>query len=91
MRISSVRDFRDRATGLLRSSDPILVTRRGKLAGVFLPWKDKTLPLDLRRELFSMLTSEIARELKKKRITEREIQEDFQNWRKAKRATRRRR
>jgi hypothetical protein len=37
MRISTVRDFRDRATTLFRSDDPILVTRRGKLAGVFLP------------------------------------------------------
>jgi PHD/YefM family antitoxin component YafN of YafNO toxin-antitoxin module len=91
MRISSVREFRDRATCLLRSTDPILVTRRGRLAGVFLPWKEKSLPIDLRRELFSMLTSEIARRLKKERVTEREIQEDFAQWRKEKRATRRRR
>ena len=91
MRISSVREFRDRATGLLRSSDPILVTRRGKLAGVFLPWREKTLPVDLRRELFSMLASEISRQLKKKRVTERGVLQDFEHWRKAKRATRRRR
>src|SRR5207244_3214398 len=31
MRISTVREFRDKATGLLRSKDPILVTRRGRL------------------------------------------------------------
>ncbi len=91
MRISSVREFRDRATRLLRSSDPILVTRRGRLAGVFLPWKDKTLPVDFRRELFSMLASEISRQLKKKGITEREVLQDFEQWRKAKRATRPRR
>jgi hypothetical protein len=35
MKISTVREFRDNATGLLRSKDPILVTRRGRLAGVF--------------------------------------------------------
>jgi hypothetical protein len=91
MRISSVREFRDRATGLLRSSDPILVTRRGKLAGVFLPWRENSLPVDLRRELFSMLASEISRQLKKKRVTEREVLQDFEHWRKAKRAPRRRR
>ena len=34
MRISTVREFRDNATVLLRSKDPILVTRRGKLAGI---------------------------------------------------------
>ena len=33
MRMSTVREFRDKATVMLRSRDPILVTRRGKLAG----------------------------------------------------------
>lgn len=91
MRISSVREFRDRATTLLRSEDPILVTRRGRVAGVFLPWKDATLPIDLRRELFSMLTADIARQLKKKRVSEAEVLRDFGQWRKARRESSRRR
>ena len=37
MKISTVREFRDKATGLLRSRTPILVTRRGRLAGIFFP------------------------------------------------------
>lgn len=37
MRISTVREFRDNASGMLRAKDPILVTRRGKLAGIFFP------------------------------------------------------
>jgi hypothetical protein len=37
MRISTIREFRDKATGLFRSKDPVLVSRRGKLAGVFFP------------------------------------------------------
>jgi len=37
MRISTVREFRDQAKSLLRSKDPILVTRRGRVAGVFFP------------------------------------------------------
>ncbi len=91
MRISTVREFRDGATSLLRSKDPILVTRRGRLAGVFLPWKEQSLPIDLRRELFSMLSSEIARQLKKKDLTEKKVLQDFESWRKGRRATRRRR
>ncbi len=91
MRISTVREFRDRATGLLKSQDPILVTRRGRLAGIFLPWRESTLPIDFRRELYSMLSSEISRQLKKKRISERDVLQGFEKWRKAKRATRRRR
>jgi hypothetical protein len=91
MRISTVREFRDRATTLLRSDDPILVTRRGRVAGVFLPWREATLPLDLKRQLFSMLTNEIARQLKKRRTFEKEILQDFARWRKARRETGRRR
>ena len=91
MRITTVREFRDRATGLLRSKDPILVTRRGKLAGVFLPLKDSSLSMDLRRERFSILSSEIARQLHKVKNTEREVLSDFATWRKNRRETRRRR
>ena len=91
MRISTVREFRDRATALLKSEDPILVTRRGRVAGVFLPWRDASLPIDLRRELFSMLAADIGRQLKKKRVSEKDILEDFSRWRKARRESRRRR
>jgi hypothetical protein len=40
MGISTVREFRDNATGLLRSKSPILDTRRGRLAGVFFAWPE---------------------------------------------------
>jgi len=91
MRISSVREFRDRATELLRSQDPVLVTRRGRVAGIYFPWRNASLPVDLRRELFMMLSSDIARQLKKKRVTEDEVLEDFTEWRKERREARRRR
>lgn len=91
MRISSVREFRDRATALFRSEDPILVTRRGRVAGVFIPWREDNLPVDLRRELFSVLTADIARQLKRKRVAESSVLSDFDDWRKARRETRRRR
>jgi len=91
MRISSVREFRDRATTLLRSEDPVVVTRRGRVAGVFLPWREATLPVDLRRQLFAMLTAEIARQLKKKRGQEQDILRDFARWRKGRHEAGRRR
>jgi hypothetical protein len=72
MRISTVREFRDRASALFRSDDPILITRRGKVAGVFLPWRNATLPVDFKRELFAMLSSEITRQLKRKKVTEKD-------------------
>jgi hypothetical protein len=91
MRISTVREFRDHATGLLRSKDPILVTRRGRLAGLFFPWPEQTLPMEFKRELFSVLSAEVGREVAKRGLTEKEILKDFETWRKGRRETRRRR
>jgi hypothetical protein len=61
MRISTVREFRDKATGLLRSKTPILVTRRGRLAHIFFPRPEITLPIELKRELYDMLSNDVAR------------------------------
>ena len=91
MRISSVREFRDHATAFLRSKDPILVTRRGRLAGVFFPWPEATLPVEFKRELFSVLSAALSRQVKKRGLAEDEILDDFESWRKGRRETRRRR
>jgi len=91
MRISTVREFRDQATGLLRSKTPILVTRHGRLAGIFFPRPEVTLPIELKRELYDMLSRDTARELKKRGVSEDEILEDFEASRRKPRAARRRR
>ena len=85
MKISSVREFRDNATGYLRSKDPILVTRRGRLAGVFFPRPEASLPIEFKRELFASLSSEVARQLHRRGLKEDEIVADFESWRKGKR------
>ena len=79
MRISTVREFRDHATGLLRSKDPILVTRRGRLAGVFFPCPESTLPIELKRELFPVLSAELRRQIKKRGLTEDDVLADFES------------
>ena len=38
MKVVTVRQFRDRATEMLRSDEVILITRGGLPAGFFLPW-----------------------------------------------------
>ena len=70
MRISTVSELRDHATGLLRSKDPILVTRRGRLAGLFFPWPEQTLPMEFKRLLFSVLSAEVGREVAKRGLAE---------------------
>ena len=91
MRISTVREFRDKATGLLRSDTPILVTRRGRLAGIFFPRPEATLPIELKRELFTTLSHEVAKQLKRRHVSEEDVLQDFQASREKRRATRRRR
>ena len=91
MRISTVREFRDQATGLLRSKTPILVTRRGRLAGIFFPRPEISLPLELKRELYGMLSADVARDLKKRGVSEDDVLADFSATRRKRRAARRRR
>jgi hypothetical protein len=91
MRISTVREFRDKATALLKSRDPILVTRHGRLAGVFFPRPEATLPIELKRELFTALVADVSRQIKRRGLSEKDVLEDFASWRKERRETRRRR
>jgi hypothetical protein len=91
MRISTVREFRDQATGLLRSKDPILVTRRGRVAGIFFPCPGQSIPLELKREMFGILSGAVARQVKKRGLTEEAVLAEFERWRKERRENRRRR
>ena len=90
MKTSTVREFREGATRLLLSKDPVLVTRRGRLAGVFFPCPQATLPSELKREVFGMPSRVIARQIKRRGISEGEVLADFERWQKERRATRRR-
>jgi hypothetical protein len=61
------------------------------LAGVFFPWPEATLPVEFKRELFSVLSAALSRQVKKRGLAEDEILDDFETWRKGRRETRRRR
>jgi PHD/YefM family antitoxin component YafN of YafNO toxin-antitoxin module len=91
MEFHTVREFRDKATSILRSTEPVFITRRGKLAGVYMPVADGELPLDLKRQLFGVLAEQIRQEREEKGISETEILDDFTTWQKERRAARGRR
>ena len=86
MKISTVREFRDHASRLMHDDQPLLVTRRGRLAGVFFPWTESALPQDLKRELFLALTADIAKQARKAKVDEDEVQREFTAWQKNRRA-----
>jgi hypothetical protein len=91
MKIRTVREFRDNATGILRSKAPVLVTRRGQLAGIFFPHPEATMPVELKHELFAVLSAEVARQMSERGLNEDETLADFESWRKKRREAGRRR
>ena len=77
MKVVTVREFRDRATEMLRSDEVILITRGGLPAGFFLPWEARELPADARREVFLRLSEQIGAQLKAQGGSEEEVLRDF--------------
>ena len=85
MKTATVRQFRDRATSLLKQDEPIIVTRHGRIVGFFLPAVGEALPLEIKKDLFSTLTDEIRASMKSHHLTEDTILADFEKTRKVRR------
>ena len=86
MRVAGIRELRANSAALFGSGEPILVTRHGKVSGVYVPLDDPDrLPDDLRRELVTVLGRQLAKVLERKGVTEREIAEDFHAYRQRRR------
>ena len=85
MRTATVREFRDQATKLLKETEPILVTRRGRIVGFYLPATGTSLPLEIKKDLFYVLTRTIRRMMKVHGATKEAVLADFEEARKARR------
>lgn len=91
MRLVSAKEFHDRVTRVLSSKEAVVVTTRGKVTGYYIPHKERHLPPDVRWKIIEKAASEMREALKKQGVTEKEILEDFERWRKNNRASRHRR
>jgi antitoxin (DNA-binding transcriptional repressor) of toxin-antitoxin stability system len=86
MKTTTAREFRSRFAKLAQQGDTVLVTRRGKPAGVFYPIPDaQRLPMSVRRELFFEFSQELSRALKQRGITEKDVLRDFETPKKRRR------
>lgn len=86
MKVASVREFRDRATAYFKDEEPILVTRHGKVTGLYLPIEHPgNFPLELRKELLLRFGEAISRSLGEKGITEEKLIAGFQSFKKTRR------
>jgi PHD/YefM family antitoxin component YafN of YafNO toxin-antitoxin module len=86
MKLTTVKEFRDHATKFLRSRDPVLITRRGKPAGIYVSLqKEEDLPLEFRKELMLALAGQVRKSLQDHGLTEKDVLDDFETSREARR------
>lgn len=81
MLTASVREFRDQATKLFKETEPILVTRRGRIIGFYLPATGTSLPLEIKKDLFHVLTRAIQQMMKTRGVSEEAVLADFEKTR----------
>ena len=68
-----VREFRDRATGLLKEAEPIAVERHGKVIGFYIPVESKRGEEEELREALARLDASVRRVLEETGMTEDEL------------------
>lgn len=86
MKVAGIREVRAKTAALLASGEPVLVTKHGKVSGVYVPLDEPDrLPADLRKELTTVLGRHLAKLLSRKGITERDLREDFDAFRRRRR------
>lgn len=86
MKVATVREFRDKATRYFKDEEPILVTRHGKVTGLYLPIEHpESFPIEFRKELLIRFGKSISRSLAKKGITEEKLLADFEAFKKTRR------
>jgi hypothetical protein len=86
MRVAGIREIRSKIAEVLGGQEPVLVTRHGKVSGLYLPLADThRLPSDLRRELSRVLSAHLAKQLEAGSFSEKEVHEDFDAFRRRRR------
>ncbi len=86
MKVATVREFRDKATSYFKEEEPILVTRHGKVTGLYLPIEHpESFPLELRKEMLLRFGESISRSLEQKGVTEEKLLAEFRSFKKTRR------
>ena len=82
MKLMSVKAFRDSATKALKSKEPLIIMRRGEVAGIFFPAPLESIPFEFKKDIFTALTDSIKKKLQAQGVKEEEVLEDFERHRK---------
>jgi hypothetical protein len=82
MKVAGLREMEVAAPALPKGGEPVLVTREGKVSGLYVPLEDPArIPDDLRRDLISAVGRHLAGVLEEKGVSEKEILGDFDAFR----------
>jgi hypothetical protein len=86
MKVAGIRKLEAATSTLLEENEPVLVTRQGKISGLYVPLEDPDqIPAQLRRDLVSAVGRYLAGALEAKDVSEEEILEDFRAFRRRRR------
>jgi len=78
MKIAGIRELRADIKGLFSAGEPILVTRHGRVSGVYVPLDEPDrIPDDLRKDIVRVLGEHLSRQLDAAGVREKEVLEDF--------------
>ena len=82
MRVTAIHDVHAKPALVFGSGEPVLITKRGKVSGVYVPLdKIHRLPDEIRQELAGAVGKHIAKALRRRGVTSRNIKEDFRAYR----------
>lgn len=86
MKVAGIQKLEAESPALLEGGEPILVTWQGRISGLYVPLDDPDqIPEDLRRDLMSAVGRYIAGALEVKGVSEEEVLEDFDAFRRRRR------
>ena len=86
MKVAGMKKLEAGASSLMEGDEPVLVTREGKILGLYVPLEDPSqLPDDLRSDLMSAVGRYLAGVLEEKSVSEEEILKDFDAFRRRRR------
>lgn len=86
MKVAGIREIREKSAAYLSGGEPFLVTKHGKISGVFIPLDTPdNLPDDWRREIGTAVRRALAKWLDARDISEETLAEDFRAYRRRRR------
>lgn len=84
MKTASIKDFRQHLAEMVDQDEPVMLTRHGRPLGFYIPWTDSAnLPIEIKRESF--INNEALRKKLFGHIEEKDLMEDFAQWRQERR------